>query len=41
MLNWIMGFVVGFIVSTIGFSGLAMFLDENISAAKEAVEQMK
>ena len=41
MVNTIIGFILGFIVATVGFSGLAAFLDENVNAAKQAVEQIK
>jgi capsular polysaccharide biosynthesis protein len=41
MVNTIIGFVLGFVVATIGFSGLANFLDENVNVAKEVVEQLK
>ena len=41
MLNLIMGFIFGFIVATVGFSGIVDFLDQNVEVAKESIEQIK
>ena len=41
MVNTIIGFILGFIVATVGFSGIVNFLDENVSVAKETIEQIK
>lgn len=41
MLNLIIGFTLGFVVATVGFSGIVEVLDHNVEVAKEAVEQIK
>lgn len=41
MINFIVGLAVGFVVATVGFSGIVELLDQNVNAAKEAVEQIK
>lgn len=41
MVNTIIGFILGFVVATVGFNGVISYLDQNVNAAKEAVEQLK
>lgn len=41
MINIVIGFALGFVVATVGFSGIVEVLDQNVEAAKEAVEQIK
>lgn len=41
MVNIIVGFVLGFLVATVGFSGIVDFLDQNVETAKESINQIK
>ena len=41
MVNMIVGFFLGFVVATVGFSGVIDFLDQNVGTAKDAITQIK
>lgn len=39
MINLIIGFVLGLIVATVGFSGFASFVDNQVDSAKEIIKE--
>jgi capsular polysaccharide biosynthesis protein len=40
MRNFILGVIVGIVVSTIGFAGLAKWLDKGVKTVKEVSKEM-
>lgn len=41
MRNFILGFILGIVISTIGFTGLARFLDRGINKVKEIAREIQ
>lgn len=39
MRNFVVGFLLGIVVATIGFSGLAAWLDRGVNQIKEVVQK--
>jgi capsular polysaccharide biosynthesis protein len=39
MFNFVIGFILGLIVATVGFSGVASFADKHIESAKEVIQE--
>jgi capsular polysaccharide biosynthesis protein len=39
MINFVIGFILGLTVATVGFSGVASFADKQIESAKEVIQE--
>ena len=39
MINFVIGFVLGLVFATAGFSGVANFADKQIESAKEVIKE--
>lgn len=39
MINFVIGFVLGLTVATVGFSGVASFVDKQIDSAQEVIKE--
>jgi capsular polysaccharide biosynthesis protein len=39
MMNFLIGFIFGIVVATVGFSGFASFADKQIDSAKEVIRE--